>query len=62
MSTLFRVPHGEYEGQQKYMGNGMQRFCVKCNDHRPYAPGGKLIKLGNIKHWACHLHTVKEVK
>jgi hypothetical protein len=58
-STLFRIPHGEYEGNTRYLGNGLSRFCLKCNAYRPYSSGGQSIGPKGMKHWICKIHTPK---
>ncbi len=59
-STLFRVPHGTYEGNGRYLGNGLAKWCRKCDSYRPYLPGGRFVGPKGMKYWVCKIHIPKE--
>lgn len=53
-----RIPYTTpYEGNTRYMGNGLSKFCAKCNEHRPYLAGGAYVGPKGMKYWVCKLHT-----
>ncbi len=52
-----RVPYTTpYEANPQYMGNGISKFCMRCNTHRPYAAGGAYLGPKGLKYWVCKLH------
>ena len=57
-TPAFRIPRDMYEGNTKYLGNGLAKYCFKCAAHRPYLPGGTYFGPKGLKYWNCKLHTV----
>lgn len=51
-----RLTTGEaYVGNQQFAGNGRQRSCARCGQHRPESTGGWRLFIGR-KQWHCAAH------
>ena len=48
-----------YTGNQMFKGQGIVRYCLLCDAHRPQL-GGKLRAIAGGKHWVCNLHLEKK--
>lgn len=57
-----RVAHSQYEGNTQYMGNGLTKFCMKCQEHRAYVPGGVYLGPKGMKYWVCPRHVKLPVR